>query len=165
MPFLNPYELNLISSYFLIEVEPLCLIKDLNLLSGPIPELHPLSITKIPYFVALPLKNSNLLQIRLPSFLSKDFLCKKIDEEIKNKNEYSFVPEVIFVLGKEIIKNCYNSECNNLNLLDNLKEIRFKKTLLGLENLDGSTLNLNNLTAFEFNEVKVMMCEGMKLIE
>lgn len=152
---MTPLDLKLISSYDLVEVEPLCSLKDIQLVSGHVSGCTPLSITKLPYFMALPLKDSSLLKIRLPVHLSLEYLRKKVEEE-ETKPEYSLLNDTIFDLGKEMVRNSYNAgDVQGIcSLLDQLKEVRFRKTLKGLQGLDGSTLNLDNLTIFEFNEVK-----------
>ncbi|KAF9763975.1 putative DNA replication complex GINS protein PSF2 [Nosema granulosis] len=164
---ISPQELKMIYTYELVEVEPLRSLKEMNLVSGEVSGCTPLSIVKIPYFVALALKDSNFLQIRLPFYLSPEYLKKKLEEEMSNKDEYSYLQDSLFAIGKEIVRNSYNAEDAQAicSLIDQLKEIRFKKTLNGLEKLDGSTLNLNNLTMFEYNEVKKCMVESMGLIK
>lgn len=149
----------MICCYELVEVEPLCSLKEMKLVSGDVSGCTPLSITKVPFFVALPLKESNLLKIRLPQHLSLEYLRRKVEEEESTRGEYAHLPESIFVIGKEIVRNSYNAEDVQgvCSLLDHLKEIRFRKTLRGLEGLDGSTLNLNNLTPFEFSEVRGLL--------
>jgi GINS complex subunit 2 len=159
-----PLELLHIAHGETVEIEPLITIPALHLIEGMYKPCGPLHIARVPLFAALILKRANMCKIRLPQCLSLDALRTALDEEQRRADEYSCIHVHFFVLANELLDNCYNvedaEECRTL--VEKIKEIRFKKTYDGLRSMDGRAMNLNNLTPYEFNEVKEFMLETMK---
>ncbi|KAF7678782.1 putative DNA replication complex GINS protein PSF2 [Astathelohania contejeani] len=118
--------------------------------------------TKIPIFAALALKKGNMCQIRQPEYLSVDYLERVLKEETENE-EYGSIYTYIFEVGTTLIDHCYNMDDAERSrvLLKAIKETRFNKTHLGLKHIEGKALNLNNLTPYEFNEIKEYLIGGM----
>ncbi|WUR03421.1 DNA replication complex GINS protein (PSF2) [Vairimorpha necatrix] len=161
---LSPQELKFISTEELLEVEPTSFIPSLSLIHQSYSDLNPLSIINLPLFIALELKKSGLVQIRLPLVYSFEYLSKLLEDEISNQREYINIPSNIFSTGKLIIRHSYNCEKKEecIGLIDKLKETRFKKTLSGLGKMEGRALSLNNLTLFEWYEIKEILVKHME---
>lgn len=162
---MKPNELLNIAYNTEVEIEPLTAIPQLNLMVHTYPCTGPLRISRFPFYIALSLKRANMCRIRLPSFLCLDNLKGILNSEIENKNEYSYIHPHLFTLGKELIAHCYDVEDpeNIIVHLEKIKDLRFKKTLWGLRSLDGNAINLNNLTQFEFYEVRDLIFKSMKM--
>ena len=161
---LTPQELKFITSEELIEIEPCSNINTLSLIHNTYTNIKPLSIIKVPLYIALELKKGNLAYLRIPACYTYQYLNNLIDEEINNQHEYISIPKNIFCTGKLVIRESYNSERKEecIGLIDKLKEIRFKKTLTGLSKMEGRALTLNNLTMFEWYEIREILIKPME---
>lgn len=161
---LTPLELKFLAYEELVEIEPSTNIQSLDLIHAKYTNITPLTIVKLPLYISLELKNCNQAQIRLPSCYSKSSLLKLLELETENSSEYQFVNQYIFVTGKLIIKNSYNVDNKDelINLIDQIKEIRHKKTLFGISKMEGRALNLNNLTIFEWYEIKEIVIKPIE---
>lgn len=64
------------------------------------------------------------------------------------------------------MNNCYNiDDKKSLRLLvEQIRELRFQKTVNGLRGMDGDVLKPQNWSLWEYNEVKPYIVKGMKLI-
>lgn len=162
---MSPEELLHIAHGELVEIEPMTTISSLHLLEGTYAESHPLQIVRLPLYAALILKKSNMCRIRLPSYLLLDNLKVILAEENERVEEYCCIHAHFFPLANELLDNCYNVEDieGSRTIVEKIKEVRFKKTFDGIKCLDGKALNLNNLTMFEFCEVKEFILGSMKL--
>jgi GINS complex subunit 2 len=162
---MSPLELQHMAHGETVEIEPLTTIPALHLLEGAYESCTPLQIARVPLFVALVLKKANMCRIRVPQYLTLDALRAAFEEEQKKADEYAYVHPHLFVLADELLRNCYNvedaGECRIA--VEKIKELRFKKTYDGIRGMDGRAVNLNNLTAFEFNEIREFMLGSMKI--
>ncbi|TBU21013.1 putative DNA replication complex GINS protein [Hamiltosporidium tvaerminnensis] len=67
------------------------------------------------------------------------------------------------------ISNNHTSNISNITthylykLVLDIKDIRFSKTYNGIHQIDTNSLNLNNLTIFEFNEIKHLLLSNMEI--
>lgn len=145
-----------------IEIEPKVEIPELELIEKNFGPYFPLAIYRVPVYIALILKDSNQCRIRIPDFYDEEYLKDLIKREEENE-EYQIIHPYFFEL-KSIIDQCYNVENKNeiKALVNTLKCCRFKKTDEGLRNIDARAINLNGLTAWEFNEVKEFMLRTME---
>lgn len=159
---MDPMELVNIAYQEDVEVEPTANIPDIHLLEYDIQNLKPLQISRVPLYIALSLKKSNLCRIRLPSFLKHEYLEEIISLERENVGEYAKIHRFFFELSDILIKHAYNVENpDRLRLLiQELKEARFQKTYEGMKVLDGHAFNINNLTGWEFNEIRHFVLKG-----
>ncbi|CAD25501.1 similarity to HYPOTHETICAL PROTEIN YJH2_yeast [Encephalitozoon cuniculi GB-M1] len=156
---ISPEEILHIAYEELVEIEPMTSIPELRLLERTYPPLMPLDIARIPLYAALLLKKSNMCKIRLPSYLQLESLKMSMDVEIEKADEYSCIHPYFFPLATELLENCYNVESieESKMIVEKIKEIRLAKTLKGIKCLDGKALNMNNITLFEFNEIKELI--------
>lgn len=159
---MDPIELVNIAYQEDVEVEPTANIPQIHLLEYDIQNLKPLQISRVPLYVALSLKKSNLCRIRLPQFLKREYLEEIINLERENIGEYTKIPRFFFEISDILIRHAYNVENpDKLRLLiQELKEARFQKTFEGMKVLDGHAFNVNNLTEWEFNEVRHFILKG-----
>jgi GINS complex subunit 2 len=162
---LSPEEIMHMAHGEMVEVEPTTTIPSLDLVERRYPECSPLEIAKYPFYVALLLKKQNMCRIRLPMYLQMESLQQILAEEKETINEYSYVPAHFFSLAHVLLKNCYNTEDVEASkaMVEKIKEIRLGKTLQGIKCLDGSALNLNNITILEFNEVKELILNAISI--
>ncbi|WEL38899.1 GINS complex protein [Encephalitozoon hellem] len=156
---MSPEEILHIAYEELVEIEPTTSIPELCLMDRVYPPMVPLDIVKIPLYAALLLKKSNMCKIRLPLYLQLENLKAAVDTEVEKVDEYSHIHPYFFPLAKELLECCYNTE--NIEeskvMVEKIREIRLAKTLKGIKCLDGRALNMNNITLFEFNEVKELI--------
>ncbi|AFN83230.1 hypothetical protein EROM_061390 [Encephalitozoon romaleae SJ-2008] len=156
---MSPEEILHIAYEELVEVEPMTSIPELCLMDKTYPPMMPLDVVRIPLYAALLLKKSNMCKIRLPSYLQLESLKAIMDTEVEKIDEYSHIHPYFFPLAGELLECCYNTE--NIEeskvMIEKIREIRLAKTLKGIKCLDGRALNMNNITLFEFNEVKELI--------
>merc|ERR1712080_448484 len=151
---MSPAELKLISVHSEVEIEPLTFIPKLNLLEKEYGPYFPLSSAVVPFFCAKILSDNNLCVMKGPTIEQLKFI---LEEETKNEEEYFKLPNYFFELSSEFIKS---AEKNNREpelykkLYCDIREIRFKKIRDGLEEIDCKALLLDNVTGFEFNQIK-----------
>ena len=139
-----------------IEIESTTKIPDIHLLEADIRGMRPLQTAKVPLYIALTLKNSKMCRIRLPSYFRRERLEETVDAEKENVSEYTKLHRHFFELSSILISNAYDAENpENLRLLvQEIKELRLQKTLDGMKLIDGHAFNVNNLTMWEFSEVR-----------
>ncbi|KAM0688210.1 DNA replication complex GINS protein PSF2 [Conglomerata obtusa] len=159
---MHPSQLYLISQQENIEIEPTTHIQKFHLIQQDYGPFNLLEIHSVPIYIALLLKNSNMCRIRLPPF----FEIENVKEILKNEEEseeYQPIHPYFFEL-RNIIKECYNVECYDeiMVYINTLKIVRFNKTNIGVKLIDARAINLNNLTCYEFNEVKTFLLKVME---
>lgn len=162
---MSPEEILHIAYEELVEVEPTTAIPELCLLEKTYPALHPLDIARLPLYVALLLKKANMCKIRLPEYLRPESLKATMELEAEKPDEYSCIHPHFFSLANELLSSCYNVEDveESRTMVERIKEARLAKTLRGIRCLDGKALNMNNITLFEFGEVKEMVLGAMEV--
>lgn len=145
-----------------VEIEPTANIPDIHMLDSDFEGLAPLQVVKVPLYMALSLKKSNLCRMRLPFYLKESHLEEIINFEKENMHEYAKTQPCFFELSDVLIRHAYNVENpERLKVLvQEVRELRFLKTLEGMKALDGRAFNINNLTAWEFEEVKPFILSG-----
>lgn len=151
---MTPEELINISLEDEVEIEPNTTIPAMKLITCKFEEAKPLGIYRYPFYIALHLQNSNYCKIRMPKYLSKEFLEDLIDKEERSIN-FVEVPEFIFEHAYFFMNDTIEP------LIGKLKQLRLNKIWKGLKELDGKALFINGLTRWEFNEVKPMITEAM----
>lgn len=162
---MTPEELLHIAHNEPVDVEPTTAIPPLHLLERTYPESRPLQIARLPVYAALHLKKANMCRIRLPGYLSLDSLRTTLAQECEKPDEYAYIHPHFFLLADDLLNNSYNVENMEESkiLVERIKEARLRKTLGGIRSLDGRALNLNNMTMFEFNEVKELIVGSMRI--
>ena len=148
-----------------VEIEPMANIPTIHLLEYDLTNLNPLRITKVPLYAALSLKKANLCKIRLPTYLKEEYLSEIVVTEKENSNEYSKIPPRLFELSETLIKHAYNiTNPERIRLqVQEIKELRFYKTLEGMKALDGHAFNIDNLTEWEFCEIRPFLLRTSEL--
>ncbi|KCZ73878.1 hypothetical protein H311_05161, partial [Anncaliia algerae PRA109] len=94
---MTPSELVSIALQDIIEIEVTGRLPLIPLLEEDIPELVPGEVRKIPLFIALILKNSEVCRIRSPFFLMEEYLYRIIEDE-KINEDYSLIHPHLFEL-------------------------------------------------------------------
>lgn len=155
-------ELKLIALQEEIEIEPLTFIPKLTLIQETYGPYYPLQLYKVPIYIAITLKKSNKCKIRLPSYFDTELLKDLLQKEEENEDYQSLHP--FFFEISCYIKECYNVDNidEKMVLINKIKYIRYKKTHEGLKILDARAINLNNLTSWEFNEIKPFLLTVME---
>ncbi|KAM0675790.1 DNA replication complex GINS protein PSF2 [Gurleya vavrai] len=159
---MDPSLLELVAYQEDIEIEPTVTIPKLHLIQCDYGPFLPLEIYRVPIYIALILKNSNKCRIRLPQFYQLEFL-KDILKNEEDNEEYQPLFPYFFEL-KSVIMDCYNVDnySETIVLINNIRTVRYKKTHAGIKMIDARAINLNNITCFEFNEVKKFMLSVME---
>ncbi|KAM0676795.1 DNA replication protein psf2 [Binucleata daphniae] len=155
-------ELKLIALQEEIEIEPLTFIPRLTLIQEDYGPYNPLQLYKVPLYIALTLKKSNKCKIRLPSFFDVEYLQDVLQKEEENEDYQQIHP--FFFEMSIYIKECYNADNidEKLVLVNKIKHARYNKTHEGLKVIDARAINLNNLTSYEFNEIKKYLLTVMQ---
>lgn len=162
---MTPEELLHIAYGELVEIEPMTAIPALQLLERTYSACGPLQIARVPLYAALLLKKANACKMRLPSYMALDGLRGVLAQEAAKTDEYSYIHPHFFSLAESLLSNCYNVENveESRMLVERIRETRFRKTFEGMQCLEGRAVNLNNLTMFEFNEVRGFMLGSMRM--
>lgn len=151
---MTPEELINLSLEDEVEIEPSTKIPSIYLHTFRCSEIKPLSICRLPLYIALHLKNSNFCTIRIPKYLSKEFLENLIEQEEVNSN-FTDLPEFIYEHSYLFMNETIEP------LIAKLKRLRLVKIWKGLKEMDGKSLYINGLSRWEFNEVKPIITEAM----
>lgn len=169
MQFTHPFlcmlkdELRLIAQQQEIDIIPLTSMPVLHMIETDYGPFSPNIPTRVPIHIAIFMSKSNLCRIPLPHYLSPTYLQEIRQKETENDSEYASIYPYIFELYDDIL-NCINENVEESRLLINdIKEIRMRKSRNGLVNIDGHALNLNNLTVYEYEEIKEMLLDGMEM--
>lgn len=159
---MTPEELINIAYQEDIEVEPTAHIPQLDLIQGTYGPFTPLSVHKVPIYLALLLKQTGQCRIRLPYYYDLDILRDTVKRE-EESEEYQPIHPYFFELTG-IVKHCYNVEDRNVILkhINDIKHIRYSKTSIGVANIDSDAVNLNNITSWEFSEIRCFMLRTME---
>jgi GINS complex protein len=153
---MTPEELINLSLQQEVEIEAHTSIPKTTLITYDFPGCHPLKVSRIPLYIALHLKSSNSCTIRMPVYLSKEFLSSLIEKEQRDR-QFVEVPEYLFEHAYLFMSNEIES------LICELKRIRQNKIWKGLKDMDGKALYINGLTKWEFNEVKEAITSAMRI--
>lgn len=117
---------------------------------------RPLLISQVPLYMALHMRNSNCCTIRVPSYLSREFLDDLIEKE-RGSQVFVDVPEFLFEHAHLFMSDGIEAS------ISELKRLRLAKIWRGLRDMDGKALYINGLTRWEFNEVKNVITDAMRL--
>lgn len=155
-------ELKLIALQEEVEIEPLTNIPRFHMIEEEYGPFSPLQLYKIPLYIAITLKQSNKCKIRMPYFFDTEYLQDILKKEEESEN-YQHIHPMFFELSS-YIHECYNAENvdEKLMLVNKIKHARYKKTHEGLQSIDARAINLDNLTSYEFSEIKKYMLTVMK---
>ncbi|ORD98083.1 PSF2 [Hepatospora eriocheir] len=112
-------------------------------------------LTKMPLYMAIHLQNLDKLTIILPAYYEDSLL----DEIIENENEvieFTTLPCEYFFEVAKLLK------VDNPKI-ERIATIRKNKLFFGISKLEGKSVQINNLTRWEFCEVKEFILEIMKI--
>lgn len=157
-----PDELKLIAHHQAIRIKVTTDVAEIFLLEkniGPfkIGELH-----EVPIHCALKMAKFNLCEIQTPLYLKEEHLRELKKKELET-NEYQEIYPYIFELYEDILQHL-KGDVEHLRLLvSEIREIRLKKTKTGLKSIDGKALCLNNLTVYEYEQIKPILLKGMEM--
>ncbi|EPR78933.1 DNA replication complex GINS protein PSF2 [Spraguea lophii 42_110] len=149
-----------------VEIEPIVTIPIIHMIEYDYGPFIPPNIAEVPLFVALMLKKSSMCRIRTPKYLEIEYLDRIYNEEVENKDEYISIYPYIFELYLVFCEHSYNMENREevKRKVKDIQDVRLKKTKNGIKMVDGTALNLNNLTAFEYNQIKEYLIPAIKII-
>lgn len=151
---MSPEELVNLSLSYEIEIEPFTSIPPKKLLTFDFKGCSPLRSSRVPLFLALHFRSLNLCAIKMPKYLTIEFLDVLIEKE-KEEQSFSDIPEFFF-------EHTYLFMCNEIeSRVCVLKSIRMAKIWKGLTALDGKALYVNGLSRWEFNEFKEIIQSSM----
>ncbi|ELA48029.1 hypothetical protein VCUG_00452 [Vavraia culicis subsp. floridensis] len=160
---MSPDELKLLAYHQEIEIHPLTNLPTLHLLETDYGPLTPHSPAKVPIHTALFLHKSNLCKIPLPFFLTLDYLEDVKQQEKNNENEYASIYPYIFEVYDDILR-CVDCNVEEIRMvLSEIRDVRMEKSRRGLVGIDGRALNLNNLTVYEYEQIKSVLLDGMEM--
>ncbi|ELQ74464.1 hypothetical protein THOM_2611 [Trachipleistophora hominis] len=160
---MSPDELKLLAYHQEIEIHPSTNLPTLHLLETDYGPLSPHISAKVPIHTALFLHNTNLCKIPLPFFLSLDYLRAVKQAEKQHVNEYSPIYPYIFEVYDDLLR-CVDGRVEEIRMvISEIKDIRMEKSRRGLVSIDGRALNLNNLTVYEYEQLKSMILDGMEM--
>jgi len=153
---MSPEELINISLQQEVEIEPHTHIPAHTFLTFALEECNPLIITRLPLFAAIYLQKSNQCIIRTPPYLSPACIKGIIEKELEG-DAFVELPEYFYEHASLFSSN----EIDPMVL--ELRRTRQKKIWMGLNDMDGKALKINNLTRWEFNEIKDVIIGGMEM--
>ncbi|KAI5179531.1 GINS complex subunit 2 [Pancytospora epiphaga] len=153
---MTPKELINLSLQHEVEIEAHTTIPPIQLISYDFPGCRPLSISSVPLYMALHLRNSNYCTIRPLAYLAKNMLESIIERENASK-AFIELPDFFFEHAYIFMDSTIEAS------ISELKQIRRDKVWKGLKDMDGRALYINGLTRWEFSEMRSVIIEAMKL--
>ncbi|EHY66495.1 GINS complex subunit 2 [Nematocida ausubeli] len=135
---------------------PLVGMDKLEMAVGSFGPFFPMAPVSVPLYVALFLKHSLLCTIQPPEWLGVRYLQRAVEREEISVEEFSHISMYIFENAEVCLESCDITESVGeiKMLIKQLKEIRLKKLLKGIEFIDTSVIGMNNLTFYEFRKIK-----------
>ncbi|KAL6604973.1 DNA replication complex GINS protein PSF2 [Neocallimastix sp. 'constans'] len=152
----TPAEIEFISEYEQITILPLQRMETLTLLEGTYGPFRPPITIKVPLWLAVTLKNKHKCSIQPPKWLNIEMLKKKKQSE-EEKEEYSDLPFHYLEIST-ILLDCASDDIPYSDeikiLLKDIREIRKRKTKNGLKLLNSGSIQMDNLSLMEINEIR-----------
>ncbi|KAG4104874.1 DNA replication complex GINS protein PSF2 [Neocallimastix lanati (nom. inval.)] len=152
----TPAEIEFISEYEQITILPLQRMETLTLLEGTYGPFRPPITIKVPLWLAVTLKNKHKCSIQPPKWLNIETLKKKKQSE-EEKEEYSDLPFHYLEIST-ILLDCASDDIPYSDeikiLLKDIREIRKRKTKNGLKLLNSGSIQMDNLSLMEINEIR-----------
>ena len=139
-----------------MEIEAHTAIPPIQLVTCSFAGCRPLAVSPAPLYLALHLRSANLCAIRPLPYLAKDALEGLIEKE-KASQAFTELPDFFFEHAYIFMDGSIESS------VCELKQIRQDKIWRGLRDMDGKALYINGLTRWEFNEMKGVITEAMRL--
>ncbi|BAO39276.1 DNA replication complex GINS protein PSF2 [Kluyveromyces marxianus] len=117
---------------------------------------------EVTIWLALLLKQQGKCNIIVPSWLTLQQLDKYLEYELKNTSRFSNLPWNWLVLSTLLFSRCSDDFKDPVHLLrskiQDLREVRLGKVNKGLQYLNESHLQLENLSLMEINEMRPYAC-------
>lgn len=142
----------------MIEIVPNMRMEPLNLICGDFGLFRPQIATQVPLWLAVALKKRGKCTIRPPEWMSVETLTQVLEGERDNRSEFQSLPyhyveisRLLFDHAREDIPDVYMVR----SLIEDIKDVRFHKISIGLEDINGRTLAVKlNLSAMEVNVIR-----------
>lgn len=117
---------------------------------------------EVKLWLALLLKQQGKCNIVVPGWLTLQQLDKYLDYELKNPSRFSTLPWNWIVLAHILFYRCPDDFQDPIHLLrskvQDLRDVRLGKVNKGLQYLNESHLQLENLSLMEINEMRIYAC-------
>lgn len=117
---------------------------------------------EVTLWLALLLKQQGKCNVVVPSWLTLQQLEKYLDFELKNPSRFSNIPWNWLVVSSLLFARCSDDFQDPVHLLrskvQDLREVRLGKVNKGLQYLNESHLQLENLSLMEINEMRPYAC-------
>lgn len=153
-----PSELFFLAEDEEIVVIPRQSIDELDLIGLRLPKLQAMRRISIPLWLALLLKKQLRLNIAPPKWLEEDNLKRVYEEEKNVKDRFVQLPWHWMEIGQALLDGAPDDLASPAhvirNLLRDIREVRQAKTRAGLNELDDSHLQMDNLGLMEINEIR-----------
>ncbi|KAI5180362.1 GINS complex subunit 2 [Nematocida sp. AWRm80] len=148
-----------------ITIIPIVSMSQLNMASGTYGPFYPMIPATVPLYIALFLKHSRQCTIQAPEWLSVKYLREILSREEESPEEFTPINMYLFDNAYICLTNCDISDNTSeiRLLLSQLKEIRLKKLLKGIQYIDTPTIGTNNLTFYEFRKIKEYLLPHLEI--
>ncbi|KRH95275.1 dna replication complex gins protein psf2 [Pseudoloma neurophilia] len=157
---LTKLELRTMAHFETVQVRFTRNVAPLNLLSETHGPFYVNQLYDLPIHCVIKLCQFNYCKLQRPFYLQLEYLKDIKEKEIKN-TEYQEIYPFIFEIYNDLLEFVDNKEKIKL-LISEIKELRKKKTLEGLKAFDGNAICLNNLTVYEYEQIKPVLLTGME---
>ncbi|KAI8805660.1 hypothetical protein BJ742DRAFT_819573 [Cladochytrium replicatum] len=153
----SPEEIEFLAESESIEIIPTHRMETLELIGGFYGPFRPPVRQSVPVWLAVLLKKKQKCRIYPPQWLDVTWLRDKLRDETTEKNQFSALP-FHYVEIAEILLDSASDDVPQAEeirrLIKDLRELRYNKARDGLQHLDGSYLQMDNLSLMEVNEIR-----------
>ncbi|RXK36182.1 DNA replication complex GINS protein PSF2 [Tremella mesenterica] len=171
-PSLTPDELTFLAEEEEISIVPLFSMTRIRLLSGIYGSFQPPSSSKVPLWLAISLKRKRKCRIVPPIWLNVETLQTLLKNEKERGEEFGRLPGRRFVEVSKVLLDVAPDDLAQpallRSLLKDLREVRQAKIRLGLQSegvMQGSYLQVTNLTPIELTELKPFLVKAMGMMQ
>lgn len=131
----------------------------------PLKSLVAMRSVEVTLWVALLLKQQGQCSIVAPKWLSVKELDARIEQERREPGRFSNIPSNWLVIARILFDRASDDLYDPVHMLrsrvQDLRELRQTKALKGLQNLNESHLQLDNLSLLEINELRPFVVRTM----
>lgn len=161
----SPQEIQFLTENEPITILPRYTMNGIELITDNIPSIRAMQRLSVPLWFALILKRQNKCSLVPPDWLNLKSLQDFYQYEVNELTSFAKLPNNWLELSKlifEYASDDINDEVYKLkSLVQDLKEIRMIKVQKGLELINESHLQLDNLSLLEINEIRPFVVEIM----
>ncbi|KAI9144549.1 DNA replication complex GINS protein psf2 [Paraphysoderma sedebokerense] len=158
-----PDEVEFIAGNTKITIEPLVRLPEIDLMCGTFGPFIPPRKVQVPLWLAVQMKKRHHCNIDPPKWLTTENLRKCIQAE-KDEETFSALPYHYMEISKMLLEVAEDNirDVNTVKyLLKDLREQRQEKARKGLEYLNISNLEVDNLSFMEINEILPFIASAM----